>query len=117
MIIFDFKLIERDTDFESIKESIIESHGESFSDTLKLDLETIDENRVAELSIDGAKELHQWLANQMFWEFDYFTDTQKLGPQERKFLEPQQMEVFVKLNKIGFDLQDSIWLEELDENE
>lgn len=110
MIEFDFKLIENDSDLSNnlptIEESMLD--GEGFSDTLKRDLETIDENRVATLSIEGAKEFHQWLAFQMFWEFDYWGDTQKLGLQERRFLEPDLMQTFVKLNQIGIDLENAI---------
>lgn len=108
MIQFDFKLIENDSDLVTIKDSMFESYGEDFSDTLKRDLETIDENRVATLSIEGAREFHQWLAFQMFWEFDYWSDTQKIGPQERRFLEPDLMQTFVKLNRIGIDLENAI---------
>ena len=111
MIEFDFKLIENDKDLYSTKESMIEAFEETFSETLKRDLNTIDENRLATLSIEGAEEFHQWLAFELFHEFDYWSDTQELGEQKRRFLDPDLMQSFAKLNQVGHDLEWQILME------
>lgn len=104
---FDLKPIENDKYLGFVCDLMFDGDGE-FSLELKSCLQSVDDNRVLNLSIAAAMEFHQWLALLLFDEFDYWSDQNDFGVQKRRFVAPEMMIAFLKLNELGIELECSI---------
>ena len=106
---FDLKPIENDKCLSFVYDMMLESfEDEQFSSELKSCLQNVDDSRVCSLSIPAATEFHQWLSSLLFHEFDYWSDENDFGVQQRRFVVPEMMIAFVKLNELGIELECSI---------
>lgn len=103
---FDLKPIEDSIELHFVRDMMLESfEDEQFSSELKSCLQNVDDSRVCSLSIPAATEFHQWLSSLLFHEFDYWSDQNEVGLQNRKFVQPEIMQAFIKLNEIGFEFE------------